>query len=55
MKKRKPSIARKSTRKPKKATTKRPSRELIHSILGKYKGSGLMEELMEEKKRERGL
>jgi len=31
------------------------TRHFIHSLRGKYKGEGLMEELMAEKKRERSL
>ena len=31
------------------------TRRFIHSLRGKYKGEGLMEELMAEKKRERNL
>jgi hypothetical protein len=31
------------------------SRELIHNLRGKYRGEGLMKELMAEKKREREL
>jgi len=31
------------------------TREYIHSLLGKYKGQGLLKALMEEKKREREL
>lgn len=31
------------------------TREYIHSLRGKYKGKGLMKELLEEKKREREL
>ena len=32
-----------------------PSRELIHSLRGKFRGKGLMNALMAEKKREREL
>ncbi len=31
------------------------TREYVHSLRGKYKGKGLMKELLEEKKREREL
>jgi len=31
------------------------TREYIHSLRGKFKGKGLLKELMEEKKREREL
>ena len=55
MKKRTTSASMKPSRKSKKDHKSRPSREFIRSLRGKYKGSGLMEELMEEKKREREL
>ena len=33
----------------------RPSREYIHSLRGKFRGVGLMKELLAERKREREL
>ena len=32
-----------------------PSREILHSLRGKFRGKGLMKALMAEKKRERDL
>lgn len=55
MKKRATSSSTKPTRKPKKTKPDQKFREFVHSMRGKYKGEGLMEELMEEKKREREL
>ena len=55
MKKRTKAAQRNSTRKAKKVTKPKPSREYIESLRGKYRGAGLMKELMAEKKREREL
>ncbi len=55
MKKRTPAAQHSSARKPKRVTKARPSVESIHSLLGKYRGKGLMKELMAEKKRDKEL
>jgi len=55
MKKRTPTAQHSSTRKPKRATKLRPSRESIQSLRGKYRGKELMKVLMAEKKRDKEL
>ena len=55
MKKRTTPAQRGSTGKAKKVTKPKPSREYIQSLRGKYRGQGLMKELLAEKKREREL
>jgi hypothetical protein len=44
-----------STRKPKSKSKLRPSQEYVQGFRGKYRGKGLMKELMAEKRRERDL
>jgi hypothetical protein len=53
MKKRTTTAQRKSTRKPRKLTKAKSSREFIHSLRGKYRGRSLLNALVEEKRLER--